>query len=142
MQHQRLILFCFAAAVAATFQAAIGCVGTKRQTVHVANNFSADDNASLLLAHCASKDDDFGVKSLGPPNQEFNWSFCPRIIFRDTLYFCHLFWGAKQRAFVAYDEKWRLRGDETEHHWLAEDGGIYYYNDGDTPIKVKTFDWQ
>ncbi|GER28841.1 plant self-incompatibility protein S1 family [Striga asiatica] len=65
-------------------------------TVHVSNNVPLP----ILTFRCQSKDDDLGTHNL-TIDQEFKWSFCENVFGR-TLYFCHLYWGRKQKVFDVF----------------------------------------
>ncbi|XP_058219866.1 S-protein homolog 5-like [Rhododendron vialii] len=56
-----------------------------------------------LRFRCQSKDDDLGTHEL-QLSQEFSWEFQPKFFFR-TLFFCHFYWGSKDRSFAVYDKR-------------------------------------
>lgn len=73
--------------------------GVGKVQVHIINKLPA--NSPQLKLHCASKDDDFGDHWLAIDG-DFNWAFCDSIII-ETLYFCHFWWEANDKAFVVYN---------------------------------------
>ncbi|KAG5527724.1 hypothetical protein RHGRI_028609 [Rhododendron griersonianum] len=64
-------------------------------TVHIISAVS--NQPTPLIAHCRTRDDDFGNHTLYK-SQEFVWRFVPDFFGR-TVYFCHFYWGSKQRVF-------------------------------------------
>lgn len=107
------------------------CFLSHKHYVSVVNNLP-----NPIRYHCASKDDDFGYKTLNV-DQSFRWSFCPNF-FPNTLYFCHLWWGQKDQAFEVYNE---LKFDKktTDFRWIAKTDGIYLSNQTRTPQKM--YNW-
>ncbi|CAN4090970.1 unnamed protein product [Withania somnifera] len=75
------------------------CFLSAKYEVHVINKLST--NAPKLRVHCASKDDDLGNNYL-PIGGDLNWSFCESF-FDQTLYFCHFWWGSKDKAFDVFN---------------------------------------
>ncbi|KAL7175052.1 hypothetical protein ACSBR2_028788 [Camellia fascicularis] len=57
--------------------------------VHVISNVP-----NPLRVRCQSKDNDFGMHTLNN-GQDFFWRFRPR----HTLFFCHFYWGSKDKMF-------------------------------------------
>ncbi|KAL3649747.1 hypothetical protein CASFOL_006150 [Castilleja foliolosa] len=105
------------------------CSLSVKVNVHVVNNLPS---GSKLKIHCASGDDDLGFHTLSI-NKEFQWGFCanPR-----TLFFCHLWWGPKQRAFDVFVSSILIY---PLHVWSARADGIYEAVNG---TFVKKFDWK
>uniref|UniRef100_A0A0V0H514 S-protein homolog n=1 Tax=Solanum chacoense TaxID=4108 RepID=A0A0V0H514_SOLCH len=54
-----------------------------------------------IKIHCASKDNDMGFHDLSP-NNKFEWSFKEKY-FANTMFFCHFWWGLKERAFEVFN---------------------------------------
>ncbi|GFP80019.1 hypothetical protein PHJA_000145300 [Phtheirospermum japonicum] len=92
-------------------------------------------NYPPLNLRCKSKNDDLGYHTL-LVNQDFHWSFCQNI-FGKTLFFCHLYWGSKQRAFVSFSSKHRS-APSFQLYWSARKHGIYLNNFNDTNIFGRT----
>ncbi|KAL6527146.1 hypothetical protein OROGR_016236 [Orobanche gracilis] len=95
------------------------CFFTPKGAVRIINGLP--ENSPPLKIHCASGDDDLGFHDLGV-NQDFKWSFCQNMV-TNTLFFCHLWWGSKNRAFVAYDS--RCTSICSKCTWTAKSDGIY-----------------
>ncbi|KAI3470517.1 hypothetical protein Pfo_027180 [Paulownia fortunei] len=113
------------------------CFLTHKIEVHVINNLPS--NSAPLTLHCASGDNDLGHHTLAV-NQDFNWSFCENIYYPNTLFFCHLWWGSKQRAFEVFNSKW-VQPDSTQHYWLAKSDGIYFSYSNSPQTFTKRYDW-
>lgn len=96
------------------------CILTPKVVVHVISNLSS----APLQLRCQSKDDDLGVHTLAP-NQDYNWSFCDSIE-SNTLFFCHLRAGQKDKSFVVYDSTGRSQCVKNVCTWIARDDGIYF----------------
>ncbi|GFP81195.1 hypothetical protein PHJA_000262800 [Phtheirospermum japonicum] len=88
---------------------------------------------SRLTIHCASGDDELGYHTLSV-NEQFHWTFCA---LPHTLYFCHLWWEHKQKAFVVF--KTKIFYDDY-NYWSARKDGIYLSQDNKT--FTKQFDWE
>ncbi|TMW94060.1 hypothetical protein EJD97_010781 [Solanum chilense] len=76
------------------------CVFSQKYEVHVINKLPA--NSSKLRLHCASKNTEIGDQIL-PINGDLNWSFCESFL-DTTLYFCHFWWGPKDKSFDVFDD--------------------------------------
>ncbi|CAN4090972.1 unnamed protein product [Withania somnifera] len=72
----------------------------KKYRVHVINKLPP--NTPQLQIHCASKDDDLGYHYVAI-DEDFNWLFCESFFYR-TLYFCHFWWGSKDKSFSVFDD--------------------------------------
>ncbi|EYU31414.1 hypothetical protein MIMGU_mgv1a020336mg, partial [Erythranthe guttata] len=79
----------------------------------------------VLSFHCASKNDDFGNKTLHQ-FQHFSWSFRTNI-WSTTLYFCRFQWGSKHKGFDAFDAE-RSKTLHT-YNYVARGDGFYVSND-------------
>ncbi|KAL8052050.1 hypothetical protein ABFX02_06G188200 [Erythranthe guttata] len=114
------------------------CIITPKYTIYVANSLPSD--SPQLRLHCASKDDDLGFHNL-TTGQIFKWDFCNSYI-QNTLFFCHLWWGSKDRAFVVFSSKHRNECFSHSCYWEADPEGILF--DGVYPpqILVKYYDWK
>ncbi|KAK6135528.1 hypothetical protein DH2020_030742 [Rehmannia glutinosa] len=113
------------------------CFLSSKFQVRVANNLPPYTEPIYL--HCASGDDDLGRHKL-ERNQEFHWSFCERVI--GTLFFCHLWWGSKEKAFDAFSGKWKGRCDSGTCSWIAKSDGIYFAKDSSKNSLAKMFNWE
>ncbi|XP_022895219.1 S-protein homolog 2-like [Olea europaea var. sylvestris] len=112
------------------------CHFTKKYSVYVFNNLPPQ---SLLMLHCASKDDDLGNHTL-TYSREFDWEFCDSL-FGNTLFFCTLGWGSKKQSFDVFNSKWGKREcDGGASFWLAKSDGIYFQNLNEQAFKK--YDWQ
>ena len=89
-----------------------------------------------LMAHCRSKDDDFGFHYL-TPSGAFTWKF--RInVFSTTLFYCDLYSGNLRGHFVVFDaDRDRARCDRNpQNHnvhncnWTAKNDGLHFSNNG------------
>ncbi|KAL6971162.1 hypothetical protein U1Q18_030842 [Sarracenia purpurea var. burkii] len=120
----------------------------------IATTLRADDKAEVhvisgvpntptpLRVRCQSKDTDFGTHTLNT-NEEFYWRFKPSV-FGVTLYFCHFYWGSKDRRFDVYSEK--IQPDCLSEnlkfvrcYWLVKPDGFYLSSDRIT--FKKKIDW-
>ncbi|EPS72822.1 hypothetical protein M569_01930, partial [Genlisea aurea] len=95
------------------------CLNPPSRDVFVYRNITSD--SAPVKVHCFSGDDDFGDHMLYG-KQYFKFSFCPNY-FPTTEFFCHLWWGNKEKGFVAFKQKTFKNYDSTI--WLAKDDGIY-----------------
>ncbi|GFP88795.1 hypothetical protein PHJA_001023200 [Phtheirospermum japonicum] len=88
-----------------------------------------------MRVHCASGNDELGYHNL-LFNQQFSWRFCnaPR-----TLFFCHLWWGPKQKSFDVFVSKFPLT-PYSDYYWFARSDGIYLSIDNKS--FTKKFDWE
>lgn len=104
------------------------CLVGSAMTVFVANKLTGPMNA-----RCQSGDKDLGNCTVAV-DTELSWSFCTSIFGR-TLWFCHLYWGSKDKSFDVYNSKLADKGCERhECYWTARATGIYLYNE-------KFYDW-
>lgn len=92
-----------------------------------------------MKLQCASVDDDLGYHNL-TVGEDFNWSFCENI-FVNTLFFCHIWWGKKERAFEIF------KSTHTDKHnrlqlWVAKSDSIYYSNENSTQSLMKVYQWE
>ncbi|KAI3458905.1 hypothetical protein Pfo_015568 [Paulownia fortunei] len=111
-----------------------GCFLTLKHDVHIKNYLPP--NSAPLKLHCASKNDDLGYHTLYT-NQEFHWSFCENF-FPNTLFFCHLWWGSKDKAFDSFKES--TTKPSSQSYWIAMSDGIYFFDNSYLPV-VKKYDW-
>ncbi|KAK4477132.1 hypothetical protein RD792_016343 [Penstemon davidsonii] len=106
--------------------------------VHLVNSLAPNTKPSIVTVHCASGNDDLGNHTLAL-NQEFSFDFCS-IPFK-TLFFCHFWWGNKNKAFDAFDDK-RPCG-ERNCYWFAKNDGIWLSEHSDPNWALrKLFDWE
>ncbi|KAK6136053.1 hypothetical protein DH2020_030219 [Rehmannia glutinosa] len=117
------------------------CLITEAFDVYVAN--SLPPNSPSLLVHCASKDDDLGNHTL-TNNQEFHFGFCDNSF--NTLFFCTLWWGKKQRGFEVFHEKfpksWRGASCDVDVcYWAVKSDGIYFSNYNPPRGLTKKYSW-
>lgn len=112
------------------------CVFTAKHRVYVVSNLPS--NTAPLKIHCASGNNDLGNHTLYP-NQDYRWSFCVNFI-PNTLFFCHLWWGSKDKAFEVFRETW-TDVPKDQSWWIAKSDGIYF-SDQTKPTKLqKKYDW-
>ncbi|KAI3469982.1 hypothetical protein Pfo_026645 [Paulownia fortunei] len=84
-------------------------------------------NSSSLILHCASKDDDIG-KHILYPGQVFSWHFRNNF-FATTLFFCHFWWGSKQKSIVVFKGNWDRDNYYHTYSYSVNSDGIYLSND-------------
>nr|XP_009800927.1 PREDICTED: uncharacterized protein LOC104246751 [Nicotiana sylvestris] len=119
-----IFFFCFPQAKGNIFKG-------KKYTVAI-HNFLPNDNPPLYF-HCASGDDDLGYHSLAALGQ-FSWSFRPNMwLWARTIFFCHFWWGSKNKAFVVYNDfdycVHSANVPKTTYcQWTVETDGIYLSN--------------
>lgn len=117
---------------------AYACIGTNKYTVRIDNEIPRDS----IRAHCKSKDDDLGMKSLAS-KQHFQWSFCQNI-WQTTLYFCHFYWQSKQQVFNVFNQTMGYAcffGEIAECRWIVKPEGFYYYDFNSSSL-IKKYNWQ
>ncbi|KAL3620437.1 hypothetical protein CASFOL_035349 [Castilleja foliolosa] len=105
-------------------------------TVYVQNNLPS--NSEPLKLRCQSKNTDFGYHTLWV-TQNFHWKFCQNIFGR-TLYFCHFYWGSKQRSCDVFRNKW-AEAPDYEVYWSVRSDGIYHCDHNETKFYNKWYDW-
>lgn len=91
-----------------------------------------------MKVHCASGNDDLGNRTL-TVNKDWTWSFCDNFFVTNTLFFCHLWWGLKNRSFDVYASKWPVDCPGRFCLWVAKSDGIYFR--GRYGLE-KQYDWQ
>ncbi|KAL8038043.1 hypothetical protein ABFX02_11G077900 [Erythranthe guttata] len=94
-------------------------------------------NSPQLFMHCASADDDLGNHTL-TNGQDFHFKFCFN---GRTLFFCHLWWNGKQRAFDVYNSR-TCQDNKGICYWEARSDGIYHSEDNPPNDAYKVYDWQ
>lgn len=99
------------------------------------------DNKIPLEFHCASKDDELGYHK-PKVGDDFHWRFRINAI-ESTLFFCHFWWGKKQRAFEVFNRHLvkYCSGDFPTHfcYWKVQADGFYL---GETLSQLqKWYDW-
>lgn len=103
------------------------CIFSQKYEVHVINKLPPD--TPRLHVHCASKDREVGDQIL-PLDGDLNWSFCESFLDR-TLYFCHFWWGSKDKAFDVYnDPSYCVKGGKNTNllkycKWEVREDGFY-----------------
>ncbi|CAI0476462.1 unnamed protein product [Linum tenue] len=102
---------------------------TDKTTVQITNGLKVQ-----LTAHCKSKDDDIGEKSLAF-DDSFGWTFYPNYI-PNTLFFCSFEWDGSggKKYFDIYDEK-RDEQRCTDCKWAIFHNGPCFYDE-----KAKLYD--
>lgn len=85
-----------------------------------------------LRLRCQSADDDLGNRTLST-GAEFKWNFRLNF-FETTLFFCHFYWGSKDKSFVTYDKNIDLKycretSDQYNCYWEARPDGFYVSGD-------------
>lgn len=108
----------------------------QKYQVHVVNLLPR--NSAPLTLHCASGDDDFGFHNLTKYNEDYHWSFCESI-FRNTLFFCHLWWENKNIAFDVFSSS--LKNDNLLNLWGVKSDGIYFADDHAFSHLRKVYNW-
>lgn len=108
--------------------------------IHVVSNLP-QNSPHVLKLRCASRDKELGVHYL-QPNQEFQFGFCVNPF--ATLYFCHLWWGQKEKAFNVYSvdtKKWCNGLLKLHCTWLVWKDGIYFLRKVPNPLQVLASPW-
>ncbi|GER56937.1 plant self-incompatibility protein S1 family [Striga asiatica] len=108
------------------------CVFGEVVYVEVTNNLPL--KSPVLTLHCQSKDDDLGYHNL-TTNKDFDWSFCEHALGR-TLFFCHLWWGSRQKSFDVYHGKFPI-GSQLTNYWSARSEGLFFSKSNKTDHYVK-----
>ncbi|KAL8058883.1 hypothetical protein ABFS82_03G049900 [Erythranthe guttata] len=120
-----------------SFQATMSCSITHKYEVQVVNKLPPRDNS--LYLHCASGNNEVGRRTIYA-GQKFGWKFCENFM-SNTLFFCHLWWGSKNRAFNVFKSNHRNDCNKYVCIWSARSDGIYYQNGYDGKF-VKKYDWK
>ncbi|XP_027165933.1 S-protein homolog 24-like [Coffea eugenioides] len=128
MNHTIFRSLCFLLFLATfSFQAGkvVGFFG--RYYLYVHNGLP--DDSTPLTVHCASGNDDIGYHNL-TVNQDLTWSFHMNF-FRNTLYFCHFWRGAKSAMFDVYNDTWayycgHYHQSDKYCYWLVKENGFYF----------------
>ncbi|KAI3474342.1 hypothetical protein Pfo_029174 [Paulownia fortunei] len=113
------------------------CILTDKYNVYVANNLGL--NSQPLVVHCASKDDDLGNHTLAI-RQSFNWNFCESY-FERTLFFCHFWWGSKNKQFNVFSSNHKKDCYNFACYWEARVDGIYFSGNYPPMSLDKKYDW-
>ncbi|KAL7109377.1 hypothetical protein ACP275_06G171600 [Erythranthe tilingii] len=134
----KYILLCFIISIN-SFQA-YACFWGKKvsYTVHVVNNLPP--NTDQLVVHCASKNDELGYYNL-TTKHDFHFHFCKKP--KATLFFCHLWWGNKNKAFEVFNARWDpdICVDHT-CYWEAQGDGIYFSGTWPPGDLAKAYNWE
>lgn len=115
------------------------CKRSNKFQIRVFNNLPPSPHK--LEVHCASGDNDLGYHRVDQYS-DFTWSFCDSI-FRNTLFFCHLWWYNRDRAFDVFKSKWDSRCYFGVCYWEARGDGIYFskeYPPSNSTL-TKMYDW-
>ncbi|GER27158.1 plant self-incompatibility protein S1 family [Striga asiatica] len=114
------------------------CFWTKGYTISIYNNIL--DKPDKISFHCASKDDDLGNHTL-IWGFSYDWSFCDNY-WKTTMFFCHFYWGSKERAFEVYNYNLgkHMCKSGTCIWTVANDG--FYLRDDRVGKPFKQYDWQ
>ncbi|KAL3649949.1 hypothetical protein CASFOL_006352 [Castilleja foliolosa] len=86
-----------------------------------------------MTIHCASGDRELGFHTLAV-NEQFQWDLCARA---RTKYFCHFWWGSKQKAFDVFTAGFFYY---KKYVWAAKEDGIYSTHEDFDPL-TKKFNW-
>ncbi|KAL7117139.1 hypothetical protein ACP275_03G053400 [Erythranthe tilingii] len=133
---KKLLLIIFLSAN--VFQATTSCFFARKYRVQVVNRLPSN-NSSLFL-HCASGDDELGKRTIYA-GQTFEWAFCASG-FSKTLFFCHLWWGSKDRAFEVFNSKHSINDCRSFLcSWSAMSDGIYYQDGQNGELLDKRYNW-
>lgn len=116
------------------------CAASGQITMHVISNVP-DKPIGHLQVHCKSGDDDLKMRTLNDGG-EFNWTFLDNII-ETTLYFCHFYWGSKDRVFDVFNRKidhfCSPGNDNYDCYWVARVDGFYISRNKKEWTKM--YDW-
>lgn len=124
-----------------TFCLASPTLGYSKTGVHVTSRLP--NYPAPLQVRCQSGDNDLGMHTLRT-NEELTWRFTPNI-WQTTLFFCHFYWGSKNRSFAVYNN--RLRRDYChnrasrvcDYYWLAKEDAFFISTDNQTWEKVNNW---
>lgn len=132
-----LIIMIFWAQIFQSLELIRGCF-INRVFIHVVNNLPP--NPHKLEVHCASGDDDLGYKKIDR-NADLHFSFCSSL-WDNTLFFYHLWWNNKDRAFEAYRTKGNTKCEkDISYYYAAKSDGMYYSNSYPPVNLTKMYDW-
>ncbi|XAR62734.1 hypothetical protein NMG60_11017594 [Bertholletia excelsa] len=90
---------------------------------------------------CQSKDDDIGAHIL-LTGQRLRWEF-GKTFMQATLFFCHFYWGSKQKTFIVYDSKLSFHCRNPQYCWLTWEARPegFYLSDNNERTWMKMNDW-
>nr|XP_009781781.1 PREDICTED: uncharacterized protein LOC104230618 [Nicotiana sylvestris] len=114
---------------------------TRKFHVQVVNSLPI--NSPILRVHCASKNDDIGYHDLVKDGQ-IEWSFREQVL-SNTLYFCHFWWGSKDKAFEVFNalhgciKDSQLDGQTRLCRWSVTDTGFFLEDDKRKKYIVSTW---
>lgn len=113
------------------------CKPQDRFQINIGNNLPP--NPHKLEVHCASGNNDIGYHYIDS-GSNFHFSFC-NSFFGNTLFFCHLWWFNRDKAFDVFKSKWAERCFFGRCYWEARGDGIYYSNSYPPINLTKLYDW-
>ncbi|GFQ06211.1 hypothetical protein PHJA_002765100 [Phtheirospermum japonicum] len=95
-------------------------------------------NSPPLRIRCQSGDRDLGSHRLAT-DHAFSYKFCSN--FR-TLYFCHVYWNGKDKAFDVFRHNWTdQRCADAVCYWEVRSDGIYRSDNFPPKTITKAYDW-
>lgn len=105
-------------------------------------------NAAPLKVHCQSKDNDLGYHIL-PFARDLDWSFRANF-WATTRFYCHFWWGRKQRAFDVFYDGWSEFCDAPKDSidnrnycfWVVRTDGFYFSNRLLNSTLERKYTWQ
>lgn len=112
------------------------CFFTREYIVYIFDELPPGSGA--LRLHCASGDDDLGFHTLYS-SQDFSWKFCEGFL-KNTLFFCHFWWGSKNLAFEVFNLKRYEERPDGLMIWSARKDGIYLQPKKDGSLE-KMYSW-
>lgn len=104
-----------------------------RHHVHIINNLPGD-----LILHCQSKDNDLGVRTLHPGEEQM-------IRFRVNIWMTtHFYCLAQSEWKYKYFDAFKVKRDKfrcgKQCYWSIRDDGIYYSSDGTGWVRYYTWE--
>ncbi|KAJ4833368.1 hypothetical protein Tsubulata_040576 [Turnera subulata] len=95
-----------------------------------------------VVIHCKSKDDDLGIKNLGP-HQTFSFRFSPNV-WGTTLFYCKFTWLGGSGWFNVYDQgrdQFRCSGQK-KYSWYITPGGLCLDECAGNPEEKGCYAWK
>lgn len=116
---------------------------TNAITCHIVDGIQK--NYPQIKFHCASGDNDLGIH-YPKFNDDFHFKFKSGF-FRETVFFCHFWWGTKDARFEVYRDSGNCGADggydSKTCYWVIKEDGFYFapkYNPPPSEL-VKKYGW-
>ncbi|KAK4732676.1 hypothetical protein R3W88_025664 [Solanum pinnatisectum] len=112
-------------------------------TCHIVDGIEKNDPP--IKFHCASGNDDLGIH-YPKFNDDFKFKFGFNL-FRETVFFCHFWWGTKDAMFEVYRDSGNCGAegglDSGTCYWLIKEDGFYFAPKYNPPASelIRKYGW-